>query len=108
MRGTGATGHRIIDGIGATEMIPSSSPRRAMTFVPARRERAVPATGPASSMRMTARQRPARSTRPSCARRRVAVIWRTSGSGSYVKRGWNVTGDAFVVDDEVTSGTGAR
>ena len=71
-----------------------------MTFVPARRGERYPATGPAFSMRTTARRRPARSAVSQCAARRVAAIWRTSGSCSYVKRGWNVTGDAFVVDDE--------
>ena len=93
-----ATGIRIMDGIGATEMLhifigsPEDSTRRAG---PAGRSRA---TRPVSSTRTAGRSRPGRSAGSRCADRPAAATWPMRGKRHYVQHGWNVTGDAYLMD----------
>ena len=95
-----ATGHRIIDGIGATEMIHIFISASGDDIRPGSTGRAVP------GYRACVLDEDDRPAAPGTIGR-LAVRGPTGcryladeRQLSYVKRGWNVTGDAFVVDDE--------
>ena len=95
-----ATGHRIIDGIGATEMIHIFISASGADIRPGSTGRVVP------GYRACVLDEDDRPAAPGTIGR-LAVRGPTGcryladeRQLSYVKRGWNVTGDAFVVDDE--------
>jgi 2-aminobenzoate-CoA ligase len=95
-----ATGHRIIDGIGATEMIHIFISASGDDIRPGSTGRAVP------GYRACVLDEDDRPAAPGTIGR-LAVRGPTGcryladeRQLGYVRRGWNVTGDAFVVDDE--------
>ena len=95
-----ATGHRIIDGIGATEMIHIFISASGDDIRPGSTGRAVP------GYRARVLDEDDRPAAPGTIGR-LAVRGPTGcryladeRQLGYVRRGWNVTGDAFVVDDE--------
>ena len=95
-----ATGHRIIDGIGATEMIHIFISASGDDIRPGSTGRAVP------GYRACVLDEDDRPAAPGTIGR-LAVRGPTGcryladdRQRSYVKRGWNVTGDSFVADDE--------
>ena len=95
-----STGHRIVDGIGATEMIHIFISASGDDIRPGSTGRAVPGY---RACVLDEEDRPA----PAGTIGRLAVRGPTGcryladdRQRNYVKRGWNVTGDAFVVDDE--------
>ena len=89
---------KILDGIGATEMmhIFIGSPEREMRA--GATGRVVPATRRGCRRRRAARFRPARSGAWRCAGRPAAAISPTRARRKYVQNGWNVTGDTYLMD----------
>jgi 2-aminobenzoate-CoA ligase len=95
-----ATGHRIIDGIGATEMIHIFISAAGDDIRPGSTGRAVPGY---RACVLDADDRPA----PPGTIGRLAVRGPTgcrylddARQTQYVRQGWNVTGDAFIVDEQ--------
>ena len=94
-----ATGIKILDGIGATEMLhifigsPEHEVRAGATG-----KAGAGLRGAASSTTTATTRRPARSAASRCAGRPAAAISPTTRQKKYVQDGWNVTGDTYLMD----------
>ena len=91
------TGLRIINGIGATELLHIFISAADEDIRPGTTGRAGAGLAGARGGRGRARRsRTASRGCSPCAARWAAAIWPTRGSGEYVRDGWNITGDTYV------------